>query len=168
MPSLWLIADDARWVPDNGVDFAAGLRDVGLAGDALGVGAERSVYAAGPRFVELIMFLGCFPHIALDAQAADGGQPVCRLSLHRSFDVRFICAGRFSAVRCPGCRAPARPAGVASHDSRFVCPACDAATLVTDLDWRRRAGYGRFFVEISAVYPHEAVPSEQLLEAISC
>jgi hypothetical protein len=51
-------------------------------------------------------------------------------------------------------------------DSHYRCRSCGEQHRLTDLDWRQGAGYGRFFIDINAIYPQEAVPSDKLLLAL--
>lgn len=165
MPSLLLHAADPCWAPREQTEVVRVLTGLGLSGAACG-GGDDDVYLAGPAFLDLVMFLGCSPSVVLDPTEAVAGQPVCRLRLHHHNGVKFLSAAPGPAVRCPHCRTPARVHGNAAHDSLHVCSHCGRSTAASGLDWRRGAGYGRFFLEISGIYPHEAVPSDKLLETL--
>jgi hypothetical protein len=35
------------------------------------------------------------------------------------------------------------------------------------MNWRQLAGFGRFFIEVWGIFPHEAVPTEKLLKQLA-
>ena len=160
MPSLLLHPVDACWVPDDQGSFVHDLTRLGLIGTACEDG-----FRAGQRFLELVMFLGCSPQVSLDPPPAGDSQPVCRLVLHSHSGVQFLSAKPRPAVRCPHCRLQAEVTEGAAHDSPYIC-GCGRSSALSGLDWRRGAGFGRFFLEISGIYPHEAVPADKLLECL--
>lgn len=51
-------------------------------------------------------------------------------------------------------------------DETVNCPHCKTTSYIAKLDWRRKAGFSRFFIEISNVFESEAVPSDSLLEML--
>lgn len=46
-------------------------------------------------------------------------------------------------------------------------PACGHVVAAPRARWRHTAGFGRLFVEIPGIYPHEAVPADRLLDALA-
>lgn len=79
--------------------------------------------------------------------------------------MRFIAAQRRPPARCPHCRCEAvidEPVA----DKVYTCPGCDERMRAHQLDWRQAAGFGRFFIEVSGIYPHEAVPADRLLQRL--
>ncbi|MFQ5643702.1 MAG: hypothetical protein ACE5FQ_08380 [Thiogranum sp.] len=165
MPSLYLHPADALWQPAEYDAMIDALCATGLIGRP-GAQAGTDGFPAGDRFMQQIMFLGCSPQPVFDpSQAQDGSQPCC-VHLRCYEEVRFLGTERCPAVRCAGCRTPARLPGPHSHDALYRCGQCGNESRFPDLDWRKGAGFGRFFIEISGVYPHEAVPSDALLNTL--
>jgi len=165
MPSLYLHPANPLWRPAAHNSMGSALREFGLAGPLI---EETKVneYVAGDRFMERIVFLGCSPQLPLaPAQPGDGQQP-CYIHLHDNREVSFLCATRRPAVRCGDCRTAAGLSEPDCYDSVFLCEKCGMESLYSDLDWRKSAGFGRFFIEIKGVYPHEAVPSDALLNRL--
>ena len=165
MPSLLLHADDACFVPDDRLAFAHLLTELGLTGDACEGECEYGFWP-GKQFLSLVMFLGCSPHVALDPHEAGADQSVCRLLMHLYTDVKFLSARPRPAERCLHCRTRVKIAEGVPHDSVYNCTHCGRSSVVSDLDWRQGAGFGRFFIEISGIYPHEAVPADKLLDTL--
>ena len=165
MPSLLLHPDDPDWVPAARTDFVTLLRDLELIEVPADTG-QASVFWLGRRFLALVMFLGCSPHVLIDPRDGGKGPPVCHLRYHEYPDPRFVSARRPPTVRCPHCRAPASGSVPSAPHAPFSCPQCGRISAAHALDWRQSAGFGRCFLEITGICPHEAVPSDRLLESL--
>lgn len=151
---------DAAWAPAHSGQLASLLRETGLIGASRGTG----IFSTGAHYLALVSYLGCSPYIALgDAEAAT------RIQLLGPFaTARFHAGANLKPPRCPRCRKalPGAAWQAGQPDTRVVCPHCDASVPLEALDWRRSAGFGRCFVEISNVFESEAVPAETLLERL--
>ncbi len=168
MHSLLLHCKAPLWRPASPDHVAGALSSVGLTG--VQEGGDALLYRAGERFLTLIMFLGCSPRISLTAQQATDGQPVCRIRLHDYSEVQWLESRPAPVLRCAACRAPQKRPTSLAYDRQQHCSTCGESVPLYRLDWRRGAGFGRFFVEIEHVFPHEAVPTDGLmsiLEALS-
>ncbi len=161
MPSLILHPDDPCWHPVQTGELRAALQEDGL----LAAGCPADLSAAclvGEHFLRLIMFLGCSPQVTLTADASRDGQPLCTVRFNNFDSVRFVGAAPRSPARCPHCRAEV-VIEVPRVDEACTCAGCNVSMPVQALDWRQAAGFGRFFIEVSGIYPHEAVPADRLL-----
>lgn len=149
---------DPDWVPKDQGALEQQLNRIGLIGNR----RQPGRFSSGPAYLELVAYLGCSPHIALgeaeDAMLVSFGGP---------FDKTQFRAHPNARPRCPACRQnlvvediPERPDGIIS------CPHCGISHQACKLNWRNKAGFGRFFVEISNVHESEAVPGETLLEEL--
>jgi len=165
VPSLLLHPADPCWIPGAGDRFSDLLEQLGLIDTTLKAGRSGD-FRAGEQFLNLVMFLGCSPRVVLEPGEADEGQTACHLQYHLYPEVTFLSAAKRPQVRCPGCRAPAGEVDTSSHLRSVTCARCGRTVQVCALDWRRAAGFGRFFLEIGGVYPHEAVPSDKLLDSL--
>ena len=165
MSSLLLHPADPCWIPGDGDRFSALLEQLGLIDTALKA-ARHGDFRAGQQFLNLIMFLGCSPRVVLDPGEADQGQAACSLQYHLYPEVTFLSAASRPQVRCPDCRAPAGDVDTGSPAQSITCARCGHNSQISALDWRRAAGFGRFFLEIGGIYPHEAVPSDKLLDGL--
>jgi len=163
MPALYLHPADPLWQPAGPDAVAAILHAVGLIGrpDAPTGPGE---FAVGERFMEQVMFLGCAPQPA-PALAADGAQP-CSIRLHHYQQVRLLQDEPRPAVRCAACRAAVHLSTPYTCQVLYHCEQCGREALLPELDWRKGAGFARFFIEIRGIYPHEAVPSDALLNTL--
>ena len=165
MPSLYLHPANPIWQPAGHNSVLDTLRDAGLIGPPT-ARTDTDEFLAGDRFMQRVMFLGCSPQLVLEPSQVGDGQQLCSIRLRRYKEVRFLCSTRHLAVRCDGCRAHARLSDPELHDAVYRCEKCGRESLYSDLDWRQGAGFGCFFIEINGVYPHEAVPSDALLNGL--
>jgi len=157
--------------PVNQESLVTRLVDLGFIG--AGYGASQGVYLVGPRFLQLITFLGCSPYLQL-APPADGSENFCHIRLVGPFQrARLLCAGNTRPPRCPGCGKgltqwhqldPLWTEGGAEQE--VACLACGQSSSPVDLNWRRKAGFGHYFIEIPGIFPEEAVPLPALMECL--
>ncbi len=148
------------------------LAETGFIGDAFGKPEEQR-FLAGERFLQLITFMGCSPHIELEPQP-DGSLNFCHIRIHGPLDQPLVLWGRnTTAPRCPACRKRITDwRGRIGEWERlaeapFPCPHCHEAIAPVHLDWRRQAGSGRIFVAVQQVFPGEAVPVPELMETLA-
>ncbi len=47
------------------------------------------------------------------------------------------------------------------------CPSCYREVTTCEMDWRQHAICGRVLIELRNIFPGEAVPSDQLMHALS-
>ena len=170
MPSLFLCPDDSLWQPPDVDAFARRMRDLGLTQSPSPSGSAHE-YSAGEEFVKLVMFLGCSPQVVVDPAGAADGQAACAVRLVEFSEPALLASHPLPAARCRKCRAPVSLPASFEADAQYNGGHCGNRSPLGRLDWRQGAGYGCFFVELGAIYPHEAVPSDKLLlelQAISC
>ncbi|MCB1763931.1 MAG: hypothetical protein KDI27_12445 [Gammaproteobacteria bacterium] len=144
------------------------LHDIGLIGTDY---PDRPAsYLVGPRFLQLINFLGCSPNLRLEPPAGGGGD-FCYIHLRGPFPVpRLLSASNTRSPRCPACGGALHqwrelePAWGAGSEIKITCPTCQHQASAAELSWRRGAGFGHFFIEIADVYPEEALPLPGLME----
>lgn len=166
MSSLFLRAEDPRWQPENPGDLINALSAIQLIGDVHGK-PDVHVFRAGDAFLKLIMFLGCSPRVELDPDTAPDGAQVCYVQVHNYSEIQFLSADRRPPARCNRCRTPVvESVPELSAEAGYLCPACHASQTLSQIDWRRAAGFGRSFIEVHGIFPQEAVPADRLLETL--
>ncbi|VAW70722.1 hypothetical protein MNBD_GAMMA09-2447 [hydrothermal vent metagenome] len=121
----------------------------------------------GERFLSLLTFLGCSPNINLSPTE---GENYCAISLLKPTDCT-VCLGftQNSQPKCPNCKkriANWKTADWQQKKHTCKCDKCMTYTAYAELNWKHECGFGRCGFEISHIYPHEAVPTEQLLNAL--
>lgn len=150
---------DPEWAPQDPAGFESLLRQTGLIGRQL----EAASFSAGPAYLELITYLGCSPQISLGETDSS-----TRIHLSGPFDRQRFLSTTNARPRCRSCRQTIDLQKI-THlaDETVTCPHCKTSGHAAKLDWRRKAGWGRFFIEISNVFESEAVPGEALLEELA-
>ncbi len=109
--------------------------------------------------MDYITFLGCSP--ALQRGEIDS---VIRLHSHQQ---AFALGGEsVVAIRYPDCQHPIENAAdiIRHFDQNWHCLQCDNQGSFGDINWRRSAAISCLFIEITRVFPKEAVPSDKLLD----
>ncbi len=114
---------------------------------------------AGPRLMEHITYLGCSP--ALSSGGSESG-----IHLHL-FDTLTGMGGKsIETLRFPECKHPiSAPQTLlaSTPDSHWRCEQCGNSGLIKDINWRKSAAYADTFIEVSAIFPKEAIPSEHFI-----
>lgn len=152
--------------PPSPASLEERLRSIGLIGDRYR--NQQQVFLTGERFLQLITFLGCSPFLRLQP-AGDDDDRFCHIRFLGPFTQPRLMHGRNTRPpRCPHCgqRIEQWRAGLDGGAGYIDCEHCGEKPLISELDWRRNAGLGRFFVQITEVFPGEAVPLPALLEAL--
>jgi len=179
-PKLLLhpVAPDTAAVPED--RLARELQAIGLIGDRLPL--EKTVfYPVGEQFLQLVTFLGCSPAIELDPPAdpqelekASAAGRFCHIFISSGEHLQFRADSQTRAPRCPRCRSPepdwkARLLSwqAGQHGPDWTCQACGFHGRLSDLVFRKTAGFGRTFLEIRGIYPSEAVPGPALLDTLA-
>ncbi len=160
--------------PEHRNQVLAGLSSEGFLGELFSIRYEgqkkaQTGYLIGDKFLKLITFLGCSPHIAVSPpeNIADWGN-FCHIEIQQHQNPIFFKGLNNSRSSCPQCKS--RVAKMLPEMQQWipdsmhiVCPKCHQTSLVEDLNWRHSAGFGTFFIIIHSIYPNEAVPTDQLL-----
>ena len=182
MPAPKLLMHPAR--PDTPAvaedRLAPALQAIGLIGERIPLG-NAGFYPAGEQFLQLVSFLGCSPAIELDPPddpeqlAADSAAGrFCHIFISSGEQLQFRCDSQTRAPGCPRCRKPEphwKPALQAWQQGKqgpeWECQSCGFRGSLSDLVFRKSAGFGRTFLEIRGIYPSEAVPGSVLLDTLA-
>jgi len=176
---LLMLPQDPDCRPVDPAALAGALREIGFIGAPV-TAPEGEYYPAGEHFLQLLSFLGCSPAIELtppgDAgtlETARAKGSFCHVYLSSTGKLRFRADPRTPDPRCPACRQPdpdwrIRLASWRENpaNSVWTCPACNYMGRLTDLVFRKSAGFAGSWVEVRGIYPSEAVPGEALLECL--
>jgi hypothetical protein len=156
---------DPAWLPPDSHGLTRLLSNLGLIGASLeGPAALR--WRVGERFLDHVCFLGCSPSLELEPTA--DGKPFCHVRLHlEQGPPRLVRGDLRRPPRCPTCRTPQPEPPIGPKTPAWTCPTCGAELGPADLDWGRSAGVARSFVIVANVFPYEAVPSAELMQALA-
>ena len=171
---LLICPEQPECTPPSVEHLASFLASTGLIGEPLeySVSANTRRFLGGEKFLDLIAFLGCSPNIKLEPDKAH--QSFCHVNIvtNEGKNILFRQGRQTTPPRCPGCRKPLSDwreliaPGAQPEKHEWRCPACGQHALPWRYDWRKMAGFGRCFIEITDIYPKEALPQPSLLEAL--
>ena len=127
---------------------------------------SRDCYFTGQQFLNHITFLGCAPTIQFDA--TEDSPDFCFIRLINSKKVKMINTRSLARLpHCPHCKKTVNQWQEYSIDLPWLCPHCEQTAHAYDYDWRRTAGFARIFIEITDIYPKEAIPQPSLMEKLA-
>jgi len=171
LPSLLLYPADSQYQIDSSTSLVRSLQAAGLIGEPLAdLPGER--YQAGPAFLQHISFLGCSPAVEFEPEQP-GSEQFCHVGIEYSDQLQFHGGPNQVQVHCRECRSrETQWQDIISgwRDDRenhvYTCPECGAETHAIELNWRKTGAFARVFIELFNIYPHEAVPTDGILQLL--
>ncbi len=163
---LVLTPADPYFLPDDLSAITTRLEEIGFIGTALS--GRQDSYLLGEHFMQLVTFMGCSPYIRLEPGAAD--EAFCHLKIDpTSAHPRLLTGKNTTPPRCTVCRR--RISDWRTNIARWQqqpdwlasCPHCGHRQDPATYDFRQSAGFGRLFLCVEQIFPHEAIPSPSLL-----
>jgi len=153
-------------------DLESRLRDAGFLGEPYR--EKESRFLVGERFMQLVSFVGCSPYLQLEP-AEEGGDNFCHIRFIGPFEPpRLFTGDNTRPPRCPHCRKPIPEWQTVVPESlepgnewEAPCPLCGRGLATQELDWRHNAGAGRFFIQVSEIFPGEALPVSGLFDILN-
>lgn len=133
---------------------------------------DTNHYLPGERFLSLITFLGCSPNVNLFPV---DGENHCFISFIEPTEFPS-CVGytKTANPKCPNCTT--RIADWKISDWQLpgeilpgklcYCDKCQVQTPYTELNWKHECGFARCGFVVNHIYPHEALPTDQLLDLL--
>ena len=119
-------------------------------------------FAVGARFLERVVFLGCSPAIELEP----GEHDFCHVSLlAHAPPGRIYRSPQGRPPRCPACGQRMRFEDLTTGNPPH-CHSCGETSAWPALLWDRSAGRVEQGIAIRHVHPHEAVPTDALIQTL--
>jgi hypothetical protein len=160
--SLVLHPKEPNWTPDNLEALIKLLQEVGLAGEPLN--KDENSFLVGEKFLDHISFMGCSPNIKLENEDDDGKFTFIRITT--TPDIIALTGKHSFAPHCPQCKKPEKNWRELLKDNQLECSHCQTTSDAWLYNWRKSAGFARYFIEITDIYPKEAIPQVSLLESL--
>ena len=126
------------------------LENIELIGNPL----SENRYATGENFLSLLTFMGCSPNIELEPQ---DDKPYCYIEICSTIKPQFISSKNTKYPNCPHCKKPLKA---------IICSHCNESIIPNELNWRKSAFFASCWICIGNIYELEAIPSDQLLNAL--
>lgn len=162
--ALYLCPEQHDFSVEDAAQFVIQLQDNGLISEAI-PDLENSFYT-GERFLDFIAYMGCSPAIQFDA--SENNAEFCHIKLHRYETAKLIVSQKQSrAPHCPNCNKPVKNWLPGKTEETIRCDQCNTTASIGDFNWRKMAGYARVFIEITDIFPKEAIPQQALLDKLN-
>lgn len=162
LASLVLHPADPSWAPESPETLIRFLQELGLAGEPLH--NDENSFSVGEKFLEHISFMGCSPHIKFDNVNCDGKFTFIRISTTAS--ITALTGQHSFAPHCPHCKKSEKNWRENLKDNQLTCSHCQQTSAAWQYNWRKSAGFARCFIEITDIYPKEAIPQPSLLASL--
>lgn len=162
--SLYLCPRQHDFSADNTSSFIAALQEIGFISRKTTTG--NTDHYTGDKFLDYIAYLGCSPAIQFEPGA--NGETYCSIKIHRFASPRLIYSKTQSATpHCSSCRKPLKNRLNKELAAAITCSHCHTTLNLAQLNWRKMAGYAQLFIEITDIFPKEAIPQQLLLDKLS-
>lgn len=160
---LILHPDKPDWFPENLETLINCLLSTGLVSE--NIKNMNQCYFAGDKFLDLITFMGCSPSISFTPDKTSDKFSFIRL-ITTPDEITTLTSKHTYAPHCPGCKKAVKDWRRRITVSELKCPMCGETSLPWHYNWRKSAGFGRLFIEITEIYPKEAIPQQSLLDQL--
>lgn len=167
--SLFLCPSQADFTPDDISTVVSVLQTIGFISHSIAPADKGNAFFSGDRFLDYIAYMGCSPAIQFEnSTTADGsGDNFCHIKIHLFEAAQLLVSKKQSrAPHCPNCSKPVINWQANKTQTQIFCESCNTWSDIADFDWRKMAGYGRFFIEITDIFPREAIPRQSLLDEL--
>lgn len=157
-----------------------GLHEVGFLGEEFDLYGQ-TYYRMGKNFFDFITLRSSHTVVCLE-RTDDGlkqagrvdSRDLCRISIEPVKDTAwFLGSAITESPLCPFCQHEIQDWGDMLGDwyedkanYRWQCPQCGRTFTPYEMDWKNRAGFARYSVDIERIYVGEAYPTTELLNIL--
>ena len=123
-------------------------------------------FFTGNKYLDYIAYMGCAPSIQFEAD--ENSENFCFIKIHYYKSAKLIYSKTQSRPpQCPGCKKPVKNWRQNKTSTTVHCDLCHSTSSIETFNWRKMAGYSRLFVEITDIFPKEAIPQQLLLDKLT-
>ena len=164
--SLYLIPEQPYFTVEDISSLITALQDIGLISHKINRRNKDTFYYIGERFLDYIAYMGCAPSIQFEASG--DGEDFCFIKLHQYEKAKLIYSRTQSrAPHCPACQKPVKDWPDSKTETTISCNLCRTSAGMEKFNWRKMAGFARLFIEITDIFPKEAIPQQMLLDKLA-
>lgn len=164
--SLYLHPKQADFHVDDLSAFIHALQTIDLIAHKIDTEKTEQHYFTGEKYLDHIAYMGCAPSIQFET--GDTNENFCFIKIHQQAAAILIHSQKQSrAPHCPACSKPVKNWSGKKTESTIHCDLCDTTSNIENFDWRKMAGYAQLFIEITDIFPKEAIPQQILLEKLA-
>ena len=167
--SLYLCPGQHDFKPNDILSFISALQDINFISQAINTKVSDYHFFTGNSFLDYIAYMGCAPAIQFEASpnGKDGNSNFCFIKIHCYDTAKLIYSNKQSrAPHCPQCNKPVSDWLQNKTGTAILCNHCHTSSSIENFNWRRMAGYAQLFIEITDIFPKEAIPQQLLLEKL--
>lgn len=162
--ALFLSPAQQDFTIEDAKRFTSQLKDIGLIAEE--IPNKKNVYFTGKRYLDYIAYMGCSP--AIQFEADESSNNFCHVKIHHYDKAKLIVSQiQARSPHCPNCSKPVKDWLNNRTEETINCSLCNTAANIAEFNWRKMAGYARVFIEITDIFPKEAVPQQILLDELS-
>lgn len=168
--SLFLYPRQPDLTLENISGLVTALQEAGFISRPLHTSGEIHAFYTGDHYLDYIAYMGCSPSIEFDISGTNGdpGSSFCHVKIHLYNTERLIVSQKQArAPHCPHCSKPVKNWRDNLTGSQILCDQCNDLAAIKDYNWRKMAGYSRLFIEITDIFPKEAIPQQLLLDTLN-
>ena len=164
--SLYLHPDSAVFNTPDETAFIQSLQEIGLISQKINPQQSSNHFFTGNKYLDYIAYMGCAPAIQFEAE--NSTDDFCFIKVLQFQAAELIFSQKQSrAPHCPACNKPVKNWQQSITDSTINCDQCASTSNIEAFNWRKMAGYSRLFIEITDIFPKEAIPQQSLLDKLA-
>ena len=168
--SLFLHPEQDDFLIKDFSALIAALQKIEFISQKINAEKAENIFFTGSKYLDYIAYLGCAPSIQFDASAnnSDNSSDFCFIKIHNYKSARLIHSQKQArAPQCPHCNKPVKNWQQNKTSSTIHCDLCHSTFNIEAFNWRKMAGYAQLFIEITDIFPKEAIPQKTLLDKLS-
>ncbi len=146
--------------------FISALQEIGLISEKINPQETDDRYFTGDKFLDHIAYMGCAP--AMQFEADENNDAFCFIKIHDYESAELIYSKTQSRPpQCPACKQTVKNWQHKLTKTTIECDRCHSTSRIDKFNWRKMAGYARLFIEITDIFPKEAMPQQILLDKLT-
>ena len=162
--SLFLYPDISDFVSEDSSAFIAALQQINFISQAVD-NTETHHYFTGNKFLDYIAYMGCAPAIQFEENE---NNHFCFVKILNFTSATLIHSQQQArAPHCPECQKSVNNWQNSITSTTLQCHHCGTSSNIGTFNWRKMAGYAKLFIEITDIFPKEAMPQKILLDKLA-
>jgi len=163
--ALYLCPKQAKYDVADLPALINALQEIAFIAQKINPRQSEPHYFTGEKHLDHIAYMGCAPVIQFEA---GDDENFCFIKIHQHTTPVLIHSEKQSrAPHCPACNKPVKNWQHKKTESTIHCDLCNTSSGIENFNWRKMAGYAQLFIEITDIFPKEAIPQQSLLDKLA-
>lgn len=145
--------------------FICKLQKIGLIAEKTDKETKENHFFTGKKYLNYISYMGCAP--AIQFKKNEDNAHFCFIKIHQYLTKKLIYSQQqLPAPHCPQCKRSVKNWQHVANlgHSSIRCDLCNTTSSIGEFNWRKMAGFAQLFIEITDIFPKEALPQQILLD----